>query len=121
MGNPRTHHPCKHTQVDLARSSIRPGQPRAWLDALSARCAAAVRQAASQGTTVQVHVGSWLHDLEQGRLLPQEAVKLQVYGVESHRLALLLDKQGKLLPLVGGVVRGAIGLRAGDVRLTNLV
>lgn len=70
---------------------------------------------------VQVHVGSWQHDLEQGRLLPQEAVRLQVYGVESHRLALMLDRQGKLLPLVGGVVRGAIGLRASNARLSNLV
>jgi hypothetical protein len=40
------------------------------------------------------------HLLSQARNLPVEHVRLNVHGVDSHRLAYYLDKQSQLVPLV---------------------
>ncbi len=101
-------------QTSMATSSIRPGKPQAWLDALSNRCNAAVR--AAQGVEVHVHVGAWEHDLQQGRALPEEAIRLHVWpDVESHRLALALDRRGKLASVVRGVVVEGAGVRVSNL------
>jgi hypothetical protein len=46
---------------------------------------------------------------------------LQVYSVESHRLALALQRQRKLAPLVREAVLQELGLQSGNVRLANLL
>lgn len=75
-----------------------------------------MRAAKARGVEVHVHVGAWEHDLEQGRALPQDAVRLHVWpDVETHRLALALDRRGKLASVVGGVVFG------NAIRASNLL
>lgn len=63
-------------QVDLSASSIRPGQPAAWFEALRGRLLAAVSDSKAE---VVVCVGTWAHDLDQARALPQERIKMQVW------------------------------------------
>jgi hypothetical protein len=48
-------------------------------------------------------------------------LRLQVYSVESHRLALALQRQRKLAPLVREAVLQELGLQSGNVRLANLL
>lgn len=48
-------------------------------------------------------------------------VCLQVYGVDSHRLALALARQRKLAPIIREAVLGEMGINSGNVRLVNLV
>jgi hypothetical protein len=107
-------------QADLSSSSIRPARGRAWFDAMKRRVGEGVE--GCKGST-WVHCGRWRHDLDQVNALPKSAPALQVkvYSVDSHRLALYLDRQGKLEALVRAAVLNAAGLDAGQVRLTNLV
>lgn len=60
--------------------------------------------------------------LVQARCLPETgAVRLQVYGVDSHRLALYLDSKGQLERIVRGASLRAQGLAdTGALRLANL-
>jgi hypothetical protein len=44
-----------------------------------------------------------------------------VQPVGSHRLALALDQQGKLLPLVQNAVLAELGIKPPPVRLANLL
>jgi hypothetical protein len=48
-------------------------------------------------------------------------LRLQVYSVESHRLALALQRQRKLAPLVREAVLQELVLQSGNVRLANLL
>ena len=57
----------------------------------------------------------------QARLLPEEHVRLKVYGVNTHRLAYYLDAQGQLLPLIQGCLLRQMGFPSGNVRLSNLL
>ena len=57
----------------------------------------------------------------QARLLPEEHVKLQIYSVNTHRLAYYLDAQGQLLPLIRASLLQQMGLPSGHVRLANLL
>ena len=110
-------------QVDLASSSIRPGEGGPWFEGLKGRVLASVAAAARGRAALHVHVGNWRHDIEQVRLLPAGGgVATRVYSVDSHRLALALDRQGRLLPLVRGEVLRSLGREdPGQVRLGNLV
>jgi hypothetical protein len=106
-------------QVDLATSSIRPGEDASWHATLKRRV---LENVAACGGTVVVHTGSWRHDLDQARCLPsQEGIKMQIYSVESHRLAMALDRRGMLLQIVRSAVLQAMGLTNKDsLRLANL-
>jgi len=103
-------------QVDLATASIRPGQPPAWLAALKDRLLAA---AAASSADITVHSGTWQHDLDQAVMVEPHST-LRVYDVDSHRLALRLASQGKLLPIIRDSVFGAMRKKE-DVRLGNLL
>ncbi|KAL4428234.1 hypothetical protein ABPG75_002323 [Micractinium tetrahymenae] len=106
-------------QVDLGTSSIRPGQGSDWHAILRHRVLKGVTGCRGQ---VVVHTGSWRHDLDQARCLPtQPGLKVQIYSVESHRLALALDRRGLLVQIVRSAVLHAMGLSNKDnVRLANL-
>ncbi|CAG9466477.1 unnamed protein product [Pedinophyceae sp. YPF-701] len=132
-------------QVDLAESAIRPGSsPETWA-ALRDVIAEGLSEAPALGAgkderpgsggdgegsvvidaasrRVMVHTGTWAHDLNQGRMVERfPGVCLKVHGVDSHRLAFFLDKQGDLAPIVQAAVEGAAGLRDGPVRIANLL
>lgn len=106
-------------QIDLATSSIRPGHGPDWHAILRHRVLKGVAGCRGQ---VVVHTGSWRHDLDQARCLPTQAgLKVQIYSVESHRLALALDRRGLLVQIVRSAVLHAMGLSNKDnVRLANL-
>ncbi len=46
---------------------------------------------------------------------------MKVYSVDSHRLALLLDRRGKLQQVIRGAVLEELGVPSGQVRLANLL
>ena len=133
-------------QLDLATSAIRPaGVPEegggaaatdAWRETLRSRALAGVGAAVGGGARVTVHVGSWLHDVDQAAWLGENGVTeggdgrgpvsssgatVKVWAVPSHRLAAALDSRGELLPLVRAAIAGVMGLRSGDVRVANLL
>eukprot|EP00897_Mesotaenium_endlicherianum_P006528 jgi/Mesen1/5903/ME000003S06934 len=96
--------PLAHTviafcpQVDLSRAAIKPGKDQQWLAAYHEQLVAAV---AGSRARVAVHCGSWSHDIDQARLLsPLQQVNVVMHPVNDHRLALELDNDGKLVPLV---------------------
>uniref|UniRef100_A0A061RCG5 Leucine rich repeat protein n=1 Tax=Tetraselmis sp. GSL018 TaxID=582737 RepID=A0A061RCG5_9CHLO len=103
-------------QVDLARASIRPGMPERWLAALRDNLLAAVEASPAQ---ITVHCGNWQHDLDQAVIVEPRA-DLRVYDVYSHRLAVQLDAQGRLLPIIRDTVFAAMRDKS-DVRLSNLL
>lgn len=87
---------------------------------------------------VRVLTGTWQHDLDQANMLPcaprkpalrrgmptappERGVFIDVQPVGSHRLALALDKQAKLLPLVQNEVLAELGIEPPPVRITNLL
>jgi Leucine-rich repeat (LRR) protein len=106
-------------QVDLATSSIRPGEGAEWQARLRQRV---LDNVASCSGSITVHTGSWKHDLDQAKCLPsQPGLKVQIYSVESHRLALALDRRGALVQIVRSAVLQAMGLTNKDsIRLANL-
>lgn len=133
-------------QVDLAASSIRPAQSEAWMARLRRRAVASVAAAtrvseaaakaepeprSSSAATlpppatmrVDVHVGSWQHDLAQALPLQAEAgATVKVWGVPSHRLAAALDARGELEPLVRSALLSVMGFSAGrGVRISNVL
>jgi hypothetical protein len=58
----------------------------------------------------------------QVRELPLDAVHVQVWSVDSHRLAMALDKRGKLLRIVRGALLSEMGLPdPSNMRLVNLL
>ena len=76
---------------------------------------------------MRVLTGSWSHDLAQARVLEDtEGVDLTVVPFDSHRLALFMDQQGKLVGEVVKAVCNAGGVaepekREPQVRLVNLL
>lgn len=111
---------CVHAfcpQVDLSVSSIRPAKDATWAKSLQARVNAGVN--ACRGK-VTVHVGDWKHDIDQVNMLPQNKLNVKVYGVTSHRLAISLDKSGKLLPMLRAAILHELGLSGKNVRISNL-
>jgi hypothetical protein len=106
-------------QVDLMSASIRPGRGAGWAAALRARAHAAAAVAPGR---VTAHVGTWRHDLDQVAALPAADVHVRLYSVDSHRLALALDRVGRLVPTLRAAVHGELGLPTPeDVRLANLL
>ena len=61
-----------------------------------------------------MHTGSWAHDTHQASLLPSDKVTHVVHRVDSHRLALALDGEDKLLPIVRDAFDGEIAAARGD-------
>jgi Leucine-rich repeat (LRR) protein len=104
-------------QIDLAASSIRPGKGREWGAALRKRALAGI---ASCKGKVTIHVGNWKHDLDQANICPKQAAHVQIYSIESHRLAIALDRAGKLLPPIRAAILNEMGLSANNVRVSNL-
>ncbi|BDA46872.1 probable leucine-rich repeat-containing protein 7 at N-terminal half [Coccomyxa sp. Obi] len=105
-------------QVDFMTASLRPGRDSAWLKRLTDRVLSNV---AASEANITTHSSSWLHDLDQARLVPAEHAHLKVYSVSTHRLAYYLDGSGKLLPLIQGALLQEMGFPSGNVRLQNFV
>lgn len=57
-------------QVNLATSSIRPGQPADWQGALQDNLQSAV---SSSKAAISVFTGTWQHDVDQAQLLAHHA------------------------------------------------
>ena len=72
---------------------------------------------------VDVHVGSWRHDLAQALPLQAEAgATVKVWSVPSHRLAAALDSRGELEPLVRSSLLSVMGFSDGrGVRMSNVL
>ena len=72
---------------------------------------------------VDVHVGSWRHDLAQALPLQSEAgAAVKVWAVPSHRLAAALDSRGELEPLVRSALLSVMGFSDGrGVRISNVL
>ena len=73
---------------------------------------------------VDVHVGSWQHDLAQALPLQAEGVgaTVKVWAVPSHRLAAALDSRGELEPLVRSALLSVMGFSDGrGVRISNVL
>lgn len=106
-------------QVDLNTSSIRPARESPWFESLEARVLAGVHSC--QGR-ITVHVGNWTHDVSQINKLPRKSENLGVklYSINSHRLAIALDRSGELLPLIRGAILNQMGLSGGRVRISNM-
>lgn len=104
-------------QVDLSWSSIRPGKDAAWGAALKHRVLSGVGECKGK---VTIHVGNWKHDLDQVNLLPQNCTHVQIYSIDSHRLAAALDRAGKLLPMLRAAISHELGLSGSNVRISNL-
>jgi Leucine-rich repeat (LRR) protein len=111
-------------QVDLSVASIRPACSNDWFDQLRSRLLHNVEQGSQ--AMIQVHVGNWQHDLDQvkeiGKKKGRKGVVVKIWGVNSHRLAAVLDRGERLLPLVRSAVLEELGCEnKGEVRLVNLV
>lgn len=101
-------------QVDLYSASIRPGRSRGWMrryqSALTQGVGRAMRE---RGTKVEIHSGTWEHDLAQAECVPaaveagaaeRGSLRVVRHDVDNHRLALALEEGGELLPLVRAAV-----------------
>jgi len=106
-------------QVDLATCSIRPAEDGAWWAALRIRALEGLERCPGK---VTVHVGNWKHDLNQVNILPRDAPNLlvKIYGVDSHRLALALDRSGKLAAIVKAAILNEMGVSGNNLRIANL-
>ncbi|KAF5835339.1 hypothetical protein DUNSADRAFT_7571 [Dunaliella salina] len=106
-------------QVDLNTACMRPGASDAQLAQLQDNVLAAVK---SSQAAIHVHTGTWEHDLEQAKLLPEDKVAHKVYNLDSHRVAIYLESQAKLLPLVQEVMLNSMGISAKkNVRISNVL
>lgn len=74
-----------------------------------------------RGSCLQVHTGTWQHDLDQVKDVSKANVTLNVHPLDTHRIAFALDRQGELLPAVHNVIAEQMGYRTSNVRLANLV
>lgn len=106
-------------QINLSTSSIRPAEEHEWEDTLRERVLKGV--SACKGS-ILVHVGNWHHDIQQSNAIPtsMEHARVKIYGVNSHRLAITLDKGGKLIPLLESTILNQLGIASKNVRLSNL-
>ena len=128
-------------QVDLSTASIRPGEDGGWFLKLKERLLR-VMEGLPLSTSVTSFVGTWQHDLDQVNLIPEReeglkgkvgadsvpaaggkkgGIRVKVFSLDSHRLALHLDKQGKLLPIVKDAIAHEMGERTGNIRISNLL
>jgi hypothetical protein len=72
-------------QVDLATSSIRPGQPPSWQQAMTQQLHTSV---GASSAAIQVLTGTWQHDMLQANLLSQHAhVQTKVRRWQEHKYA----------------------------------
>lgn len=101
-------------QVDLSFSSIRPGVDYDSWEILRARVMDGVSQSEAE---IRIMSGTWQHDIKQVQQLDQSKIKWKAYDVDSHRLAVYLDLNQKLVPLV----RSALGIRGKTAQIANLV
>jgi len=107
-------------QIDLSKSSIRPGEEEEWEKKLCDRLLDGVSKCPGN---IVVHVGNWQHDLQQSNFIPPDIqhARVKIYNVNSHRLAIALDKTGKLLPLLQSAILNQLGRAStANVRLSNL-
>lgn len=104
-------------QVDLVSASIRPGRSARWMRRFERAVYAATERAVRErGAKVEIHSGTWEHDLSQAELVPAAlgsesgspgsggSVRVVEHPVDNHRLALALEEGGELLPLVRGAL-----------------
>ena len=80
-------------QIDLSTSSIRPGEDSDWELNLKQRALDGIDSCTGQ---LYVHVGNWQHDIQQVHAVQAEHALVKIYGVDSHRLAIALERSGKL-------------------------
>ena len=74
----------------------------------------------SQGNESKWHAKCREHDLEQAKLLPLDKCNLKVHYVDSHRLAITLNRENKLLPAIRTAMLKEMGLYRAP-RLANLL
>jgi Leucine-rich repeat (LRR) protein len=107
-------------QIDLSKSSIRPGEDATWEQVLKERVMKGID--ACQGS-INVHVGNWHHDIQQVNMIPTsvEHTHVKIYGVDSHRLAIALDRSGKLLNILASSLLGFYGRMSQEsaLRISN--
>lgn len=102
-------------QVDLYAASIRPSRSQAWFRRFKRVLTSGLEKSAAK---VSVHTGSWDHDKHQASLLPQTKIEHVVHRVDSHRLALALDGEEKLLPIIQGAFESEIAIARGEVAVS---
>jgi Leucine-rich repeat (LRR) protein len=108
-------------QIDLGKSSIRPGEEETWETQLRERVMDGVH--ACRGD-IYIHVGNWHHDVQQSNIIPPtiEHARVKIYSVDSHRLALALDKSNKLVPIIRSSILHFHGISSMDtIRISNLL
>jgi hypothetical protein len=72
------------TQVNLATSSIRPGQPAAWQSAMQQTLQESV---AASKAAITVFTGTWQHDVDQAELLKHHKhVRIKVRTRRNRRI-----------------------------------
>lgn len=106
----------QHVQVDLTKSSIRPALGTAEMTILQKRL---IQQVSEADAEITVHVSSWEHDTDQGALLPQDKVNMQVYSFADHRLAFYLDEINQLELLVKDCMLVQQGFKAAAAALAT--
>jgi len=106
-------------QIELSKSSIRPGEEEEWEKTLCNKLLDGVSKCPGN---IVVHVGNWQHDLQQSNFIPPDIqhARVKIYSINSHRLAIALDKTGKLLPLLQSAILNQLGRASTNVRLSNL-
>lgn len=107
---------CNHVQVDLTASSIRPALGTAEMTTLQTRL---IQQVSDSNADITVHVSSWEHDTDQGALLPQDKVNMQIYSFADHRLAFYLDEINQLELLLKDCMLVQQGFKAAAVALAT--
>ncbi len=92
------------------------------MNVLTASLKRSVAAAGDTGAALRLFTGTWQHDIDQVNLLvKQPGVVVKVYSVGSHRLALALARQERLLPLVREAVLQEMGINAGNLRASNIL
>lgn len=99
-------------QIDLSKSSIRPGEDPSWENTLKTRALAGIDNCDGH---LHVHVGNWQHDIQQVHPVQEsEHASVKIYGVDSHRLAIALERSGKLLRILQSSILGFYGRMSHD-------
>jgi hypothetical protein len=93
-------------QIDLGKSSIRPGEDPSWENTLKNRALAGIDNCEGH---LHVHVGNWQHDIQQVHPVQAEHASVKIYGVDSHRLAIALERSGKLMRILQSSILGFYG------------
>ena len=93
-------------QIDLSKSSIRPGEDPSWENTLKTRALAGIDDCEGH---LHVHVGNWQHDIQQVHPVQADHASVKIYGVDSHRLAIALERSGKLMHVLQSSILGFYG------------